>query len=310
VFTTAYHPQTNGQVERFNRTILNALRGYVASNQRDWDDYTSTITFGYNCRVHASLGFTPFEIVLARPPPPLSVEIPRKREADTPENFRLRFLNRLKELIPLARSRLAESQARYKAGFDRKVREKNKDVSEGSWVFVRREVHEMGINPKLDDQVDGPYRVVQTDGRTFLLRIGDDHIRVSSDRVTPAPTPEGEEPHAGDRRRVDGGVQRGNRPEEIPQRNDLPQGVSVRNEGDTRNAEHLSGNPPEGDQPEADEFVFEKIVGTKMSKDGTILYRIRWFGYSREDDTWEPREHLPISAVRRYHRRVGLPIPE
>ena len=60
VFTTAYHPQTNGQVERFNRTILNALRGYVASNQRDWDDYTSTITFGYNCRVHASLGFTPF----------------------------------------------------------------------------------------------------------------------------------------------------------------------------------------------------------------------------------------------------------
>jgi hypothetical protein len=44
VFTTANHPQTNGQFERFNRTILNALRGYVASNQRDWDDYTSTIT--------------------------------------------------------------------------------------------------------------------------------------------------------------------------------------------------------------------------------------------------------------------------
>jgi hypothetical protein len=151
---------------------------------------------------------------------------------------------------------------------------------------------------------------VQTDGRTFLLRIGDDHIRVSSDRVTPAPTPEGEEPHAGDRRCVNGVVQRGNRPEELSQRNDWPQGASVRNEDDTRNEEHLSGNPPEGDKPEADEFVLEKIVRTKMSKDGTILYRIRWFGYSHEDDTWEPREHLPISAVRRYHRRVGLPIPE
>jgi hypothetical protein len=112
VFTTACHPQTNGQVERFNRTILNALRGYVPSNQRDWDEYTSTITFGYNCRVHASLGFTPFEITLARPPPPLSVEFLRKREADTPEIFRLRFFHRLKELLPLARSRLAESQAR------------------------------------------------------------------------------------------------------------------------------------------------------------------------------------------------------
>ena len=49
----------------------------------------------------------PDSTVLARPPPPLSVETPRKLEADTPENFRLRFLNRLKELIPLARSRFS-----------------------------------------------------------------------------------------------------------------------------------------------------------------------------------------------------------
>jgi transposase InsO family protein len=56
VFTTAYHPQTNGQVERYNRTILASLRGYVAARQDDWDDYTSAVTFAYNCRVHASVG--------------------------------------------------------------------------------------------------------------------------------------------------------------------------------------------------------------------------------------------------------------
>ena len=36
-FTTTYHPQANGQVERYNRTILSALRTYVADHPRDWD---------------------------------------------------------------------------------------------------------------------------------------------------------------------------------------------------------------------------------------------------------------------------------
>jgi hypothetical protein len=69
------------------------------------------------------------------------------------------------------------------------VREKNNDLPPGSWVCIRREVHEVDVNPKLYAHVDGPYRILQTDGRTFLLRLGDEDVRVSSDRVTPAPTP-------------------------------------------------------------------------------------------------------------------------
>jgi transposase InsO family protein len=74
IFTTSYHPQTNGQVERFNRTIINSFRGYVERRQGYWDEYTAAITFGYNCRVHSSLHLAPFELILSRPPPNLSVE--------------------------------------------------------------------------------------------------------------------------------------------------------------------------------------------------------------------------------------------
>jgi hypothetical protein len=72
------------------------------------------------------------------------------------------------------------------------VREKNKELQAGSWVYVRKEVHATGKNPKLDAQVDGPYRVLETDGRTFKINQGEQKVRISSDRITPAPAPLGE----------------------------------------------------------------------------------------------------------------------
>ena len=54
---------------------------------------------------------------------------------------------------------------------------------------MRCETHELGVNPKLIDQSDGPYQVVANDKNTLLLRVGTDLIRVSSDRITSAPSP-------------------------------------------------------------------------------------------------------------------------
>jgi hypothetical protein len=106
---------------------------------------------------------------------------------DASASGKLRFITRVKELVPLAQTRLAEAQAQYKKTFDRSIKENNKEVFSGSWVYLHREVHESGRNPKLDDQVDGPYQVIATDGRVFKLRIGDDDVPVSSYRITPAP---------------------------------------------------------------------------------------------------------------------------
>jgi transposase InsO family protein len=92
VFTTAEHPQTNGQMERFNRTIVNSLfnrtivnsfLGYESQYQNNWDEFPSAITFGYNCRIHSSLGLAPFELVLSRPPPPF-LPNDRNREVHSP----------------------------------------------------------------------------------------------------------------------------------------------------------------------------------------------------------------------------------
>jgi Chromo (CHRromatin Organisation MOdifier) domain len=287
-FTTAYHPQTNGQVERYNRTIVNALRGYVLERQNDWDEFTSAITFSYNCKVHSSLGLAPFELVLPRPPPPLSVESSETVSESKPENASLHFLHRLKELQPLAQRRLAEAQARYKAAFDRSVRDKNKDLQPGSWVYLRREVHETGVIPKLDDQVDGPFRVLEAEGRTFVLHKGEERVRVSSDRVTQDPTPLGES-----------------------SLRSPPSTETVTNPNLTgKPREPQVGNEEPSDQEDETEYVFEKISGVRQEADGSLRYKVRWFGYGRESDTWEPVEHLPASAVRRYHRQTNIPYPK
>lgn len=39
-----YHPQSDGMVERFNRTLATMLTAYVSTNQRDWDDQLPYVT--------------------------------------------------------------------------------------------------------------------------------------------------------------------------------------------------------------------------------------------------------------------------
>jgi len=67
-FSTAYHPQTDGQSERTNRTLEQVLRAYVLPNQSDWDKHLSMAEFAMNNSVSASTGNTPFYALYARHP--------------------------------------------------------------------------------------------------------------------------------------------------------------------------------------------------------------------------------------------------
>jgi hypothetical protein len=160
IFKTAYHPQTNGKVERYNRTILASLRGYVSKRQDDWDDFTQAVTFAYNCRVHSSLDMPPFELALTRPPPTLVLQALPQADEVTPATVKREFLERLKTLGLCAGENLHKSQARYKKSYDRGVVRKNTDLSVGEEAYLRVEVIDVGRNHKLDSLVQGPYRVV------------------------------------------------------------------------------------------------------------------------------------------------------
>ena len=52
--STAYHPQTNGLVERFNQTIQRSLLKLVKKEQDDWDEYIDGVLFGYRTAIQKS----------------------------------------------------------------------------------------------------------------------------------------------------------------------------------------------------------------------------------------------------------------
>ena len=58
--TTPYHPQCDGLVERFNRTLLNMLATCSKDHPFDWEDYIRMVCVTYNSSIQSSTGYTPY----------------------------------------------------------------------------------------------------------------------------------------------------------------------------------------------------------------------------------------------------------
>jgi hypothetical protein len=181
------------------------------------------------------------------------------------------------------------AQQRYKSNYDEHVHPKNQEFPEGGWVYRRKEVYDVGVNPKLLDEVEGPFQVADNDDNTMLLRMGDHLVRVSSDRITPAPTP-----------RV--------QTKEITYSLDVSEPGTVDSDEPDLVARHAQKGAHLGEYSVEDdvEYVIDRIVGRRQEIDGTIRYRVQWYGYNRDADTWELEGNLPGPMVQIYNRRVGL----
>ena len=65
-FSTAYHPQTDGQTERVNQVLEDMLRMYMMDKPTKWEDYLHLVEFAYNNGQQASLGMSPYEALYGR----------------------------------------------------------------------------------------------------------------------------------------------------------------------------------------------------------------------------------------------------
>ena len=61
--SSAYHPESQGALERFHRTLKNMIRTYCYDTNKDWDDGIHLLLFAARESVQESLGFSPFQLV-------------------------------------------------------------------------------------------------------------------------------------------------------------------------------------------------------------------------------------------------------
>ena len=124
--SSAYHPESQGALERFHQTLKNMIRSYCFDTEKDWDEGIHLLLFAVRESVQESLGFSPFELVFGH-----SVRGPLKllkekflSNDETPLNllqYLSDFRNRLSRACEVARSNLKTSQGKMKARYDNHV---------------------------------------------------------------------------------------------------------------------------------------------------------------------------------------------
>jgi hypothetical protein len=67
IYSTPYHPQTNGVVERFNATFVPQISKLQDTQNNNWDEYLQAVVFAYNTGIHKTTRYSPYELLYGRP---------------------------------------------------------------------------------------------------------------------------------------------------------------------------------------------------------------------------------------------------
>lgn len=151
--TAPYHPQSNGGIERYHRTLGQYIRAYTQKNPMTWHKYLPFFTFSYNTSVHSTTGYAPHTLVFG-----FDLEIPISVTKSRPnynyDSYHNELLTQLKEahqrVREMIQKRKIENKNRYDKNNHAELHLKRNDL-----VLLKKEVRKN----KFDSKYEGPYRV-------------------------------------------------------------------------------------------------------------------------------------------------------
>jgi hypothetical protein len=282
--STAYHPQTDGQTERQNRTIEESLRAFVNTRHDDWDDHLAALEFVHNNSVNASTGHSPFYLNYGHHPATfLALTKPVTSVSPSAEQF----IANLRDAHTAAIDAMRAAQAQQQAHANKHRRHVTFAVGDQVLLSTANlDLRLPGQSFKLMPRWSGPFPVTQVISDTaYKLQLPDEWLQHRMHDVF----------HVSLLRPY-----RANDPEVFPDR------------------EVIDRPPPVLVAPGDETFEVEAIVGkrTIKARNGRLVtqYEVKWKGYPTSDNTWEPEHSLKHNAgpgiwpmVQAYNAQHGRP---
>jgi hypothetical protein len=324
-FTTPYNPQSNGEVERFNRTLINSLSAYVTHNPGTWDKYLHGALFAYRTTVHPATGETPFFLMHGREARiPLDViRSSAPKLLEDIQQFKSKLTVDLQRAYEIVRDKLMENAISMKRKWDAHTRDPE-TFADGERVLmyhpqVNRESNEAPHSQKFKGHWRGPYEIIakRFDAEGSIYKVKDletnrefsvnaNKLRKISSQTLSLKDPDlPSNPRVGSRPESDGtDTQTEVATPNVPVSPDHESAV----ETDKSEARKVQELPPSKkdysqrkrsrgkrsqqtlDANDFEESPVEKIVEHSRSRNGRILYRVRWEGHGPERDQWLPLE--------------------
>ncbi|KAJ4719092.1 RNA-directed DNA polymerase [Melia azedarach] len=158
-YSSAFHPQTDGQTEVVNRTLGNMLRCICGEKPKQWDAVLPQVEFAYNSMMNRSTGKTPFEVVYLQPPRHALdlVTLPALPGVSKAAENMAEKIQKIHEEVCAS---LESANEKYKQDADQHRRQKVFHEGDLVMAYLRKNRFP-GIRSKLQNRKYGPFRVAR-----------------------------------------------------------------------------------------------------------------------------------------------------
>ena len=161
-FSTAYHPQTDGQTEWVNQILEDMLRACALTYQHSWDKSLPYAEFSYNNSYQASIKMAPFEALYGQKcRTPLNWHEVGENQVFGPDT-----LEEADKQVKMIQERLKAAQSRQKAYSDKRRHDISFKIGDDVYLKVSplRGMRRFGIKGKLAPRYIGPFGITARRG--------------------------------------------------------------------------------------------------------------------------------------------------